>query len=85
MTQETAKNFAQNILNRVKGAEKLMPSAGIDYVSVQVGKDGTVRIWVSKEMSNTDVMSALFDNYANRDSVSEGNITIHDAYGYEVA
>ncbi len=85
MTQETAKNFSQNLLGRVKGAEKLMDTADIDYASIQIGSDGSVRIWVYKEMRNTDTMCASFDNYENYNAVSDGKITIVDRDGYEVA
>ncbi|MBR0090604.1 MAG: hypothetical protein IJP92_02780 [Lachnospiraceae bacterium] len=85
MTQETAKHFAQNLLSRIKGAEKVMESADIDYASIQLGKDGNVRIWVCKGMKNTDTMCASFDNYLNYNAVSEGRITIVDCYGNEVA
>ena len=85
MTQETAKHFAQNLLGRVKGVEKLMPSADVDYVSVSISSDGSVRIFVSKEMKNTDTMCASFNNYADYNAVSGGDISILDACGNEVA
>lgn len=85
MTQETARNYAQNLLGRVKGAEKLMESAGIDYASISIGADGSVRIWVSKEMKNKDTMCASFDNYESYNAVSEGRLSILDEYGEEVA
>lgn len=85
MTQETAKHFSQNILSRIKGAEKVMESADVDYANIQLGKDGSVRIWVCKEMRNTDTMCASFDNYANYNAVSDGKITIIDSEGFEVA
>ena len=83
MTHETARHYARNLLGRVKGAEKLMESAGIDHATIQIGIDGRVHIHVSREMANTDTMMIGFNRVG--DTLDEGEMSILDAYGNEVA
>lgn len=83
MTAESGRHLAINILGRVKGLEKLMPSAGVDYAHVQIGVDGNIRIFLDKTMANTDELTLMFNRVG--DTVDEGRMTIYDDLGNEVA
>lgn len=83
MTEETARNLAINVLGRLKGVDKLMPSAKVDYVSIQISVNGSMRFFLDETMHNSDDKCIIFNRIG--DTVDEGELKIYDRYGNEVA
>ena len=83
LASESARAFAQSVLNRIKGTGKSMDVSGIDWCRVTILKDGFCTIEVGHEMINTDML--VYTYPCKGELLGEEERGIRDAYGYEVA
>lgn len=83
LTSESARAFAQNVLNRVKGTYKTMDVPRVDDCNIYIRSDGYVEITLRHFMSNQ--MIAEYTYPCVGEILGEENFVIKDAQGYDVA
>lgn len=83
LTSESARAFAQNVLNRVKGTYKTMDMPRVDDCTIYIRSDGYVELNLRHFMSNQ--MIAEYTYPCSGEILGEENFIIKDAYGNDVA
>lgn len=83
LTSESARAFAQNVLNRVKGTYKTMDAPGVDDCMLYIRRDGYHEIILKHVMNNQ--MIAEYTYPCAGEFLGEENFIIKDAYGNDVA
>lgn len=83
LTSESARAFAQNVLNRVKGTYKTMDVPRVDDCSIYIHAGGYYEITLRHIMENQ--MIAEYTYPCEGEVLGEENFVIKDAYGNDVA
>lgn len=83
LTSESARTFAQNVLNRVKGASKTMDVPRVDDCMIYIRADGYIEITLRHTMMNQ--MTAEYTYPCAGEKLGEENFVIKDEYGNDVA
>lgn len=83
LTSESARAFAQNVLNRVKGTSKTMDAPGVDDCSIYIRSDGYCEITLRHHMLNQ--MTAEYAYPCMGEILGEENFVIRDECGNDVA
>ena len=83
LTSESARAFAQNVLNRVKGTYKTMDVPRVDDCIIYIRSDGYAEITLNHIMSNQ--MTATYTYPIIGEMLGEENFVIRDECGNDVA